>query len=445
MLRVGCGQTHDLPVVGFRGLPSLVCERRFYSHTWRHRCPSTSDVEASLGISTGRRWKRALWISFACLLLAGIVGAAVLWLRPKPPAIRWREVALDSGDIVVKVGATGTLEPARSVRVGAQVSGRVAEVLVDHNDPVTRGQVLVRLDLDTFSNALKEAQASSRGAATEVTRARATLAQAQVIAQQAEQLSADGVISESELLRAQTDLSVAKASVGTTRAQRSLAKIRVEQAQDQLDKAVITSPIDGVVLGRTVEPGNTIVASFQAPELFLLAEDLRSMALELDIDEADVGQLAVGQQATFTVDAWLGREFTATVAKVYFSPTTTNAVVTYTAELVLDNSALLLRPGMTVSADIVTATRRGVLRVSNTALRFAPPADDTSGAGFQFGPPAQDKKRASRAAIWALRDGVPVQLEATLGASDGYFTELVAGDLTEGTKVLVGFAKDSEP
>ncbi len=406
--------------------------------------PSTSDIEDSLGVSTGRRWKRALWTGLGVLLVVGVALVALRWLRPEPETVRWREVALDRGDIVVEVSATGTLEPARSVRVGAEVSGRVAEVLVDHNDTVTRGQVLVRLDLDSFTNAFDEAKASYRGAGTEVTRARATVKLAQFTADQAKELSSRGVISESELLKAQTELGVAKASLGTAQSQRNLAKIRVEQAQDQLDKAVITSPIDGVVLLRSVEPGNTIVAALQAPELFVLAEDLRSLELELDIDEADVGQLAVEQEARFTVDAWLGREFTATVAKVHFSPTTTNSVVTYTAELVVDNDEMLLRPGMTVSADVVTSTREAVLRVPNTALRFTPPSDEEEDAGFQFGPPRPAASRASRAAIWVLEEGVPVRLEATLGASDGYYTEVISPEMAEGTNVLVGFSKRSE-
>lgn len=401
---------------------------------------STRDIEDTLGVSAGRRWRRVLWTVLGVLVLAGSVAAAVVFLRPKEQAVQWREVAVDRGDIVVEVSATGTLQPARSITVGAEVSGRVAEVLVDHNDVVEKGQVLVRLELDTFTNALEEAQASLRASATEVTRARATLKQAQFTADQAEPLAARGVISESERIASQTDLGVAKATVNSARAQHSLAKIRVEQAKDQLDKAVITSPIDGIVLERSVEPGNTIVAALQAPQLFVIAEDLRSMELELDIDEADVGQLAVGQSATFTVDAWQGREFSAEVAKVYFSPTTSSSVVTYTAELAVDNAELLLRPGMTASADIVTETRKDVLRVPNTALRFTPPTDEPDGPGFQLGPPMRPKKRAQRSAIWVLEGDVPVEKEATLGRSDGYYTE-VSG-LDEGTEVLVGYAKE---
>ncbi len=402
--------------------------------------PSTQDIEETLGVSTGRRWRRVAWTVLGLLVLAGSIVAAVVLLRPKEQTIRWREVAIDRGDIVVEVSATGTLEAARSISVGAEVSGRVAEVLVDHNDVVTKGQVLVRLDVDTFTNALDQAQASLRAAGTEVVRARATLQQAKFNAGQVETLAARGVVSESELVAARTELGVAKATLNAANAQRKLADIGVKQAKDQLDKAVITSPIDGVVLDRSVETGNTIVAALQAPQLFVIAEDLRSMELELDIDEADVGQLAVGQSATFTVDAWLGREFSAKVAKVYFSPTTSSSVVTYTTELAVDNDDLLLRPGMTASADIVTNTRKGVLRVPNTALRFRPPSDEPDEPGFQFGPPRLPKKRAQRTAVWVLEEGVPVEKEATLGASDGYFTE-VSG-LAEGANVLVGYAKE---
>ncbi len=408
--------------------------------------PSTSDIEDSLGVSTGRRWKRALWTGLGILLVAGVALAAARWLKPEPKTVQWREVALDRGDIVVEVSATGTLEPARTVRVGAEVSGRVAEVLVDHNDTVTQGQVLVRLDLESFTNTLEEAQASYRGSGTEVTRARATLKLAQFTADQAKQLSERGVISESERLQAETELGVAKASLGTAKSQRSLAKIRVEQAQDQLGKAVITSPIDGVVLRRSVEPGNAIAAALQAPELFVIAEDLRSMELQLDIDEADVGELEIGQPATFSVDAWPDQTFNATVAKVYFAPKTAASVVTYTAELVVANDDLLLRPGMTASADIVTRTRADVLRIPNTALRFTPPADaPEKGSGFRMGPPRMPKKRARVSAVWVLEDGVPTKIGVAGGVTDGYFTEVTAEDgLSEGVRVLIGVDKDAK-
>ncbi len=363
-------------------------------------------------------------------------------LRPAPEAFQWQEVSLDRGSIVVQVRSTGTLRPARTVSVGTEVSGRVEDVLVEHNDRVTKGQVLLRLDDDTFGNALKEAKASARAAAAEVTRARASLAQAEFNATQTSTLLARGTISASEDMLAQTELEVAKAALSNARAQRGLANVRVEQARDQLEKVVVVSPIDGVVLERSVEPGNTIVASMQSPELFVLAEDLRSMELELDIDEADVGQLADGQPATFMVDAWLGREFSATVARVHFSPKTASTVVTYTARLSVDNPDLLLRPGMTASADIVTQTREGVLRVPNTALRFEPPRKEDDDAGFQLAPPVQGpKKRVSRSAIWVLEDGVPVQVEASFGASDGYFTEVISAELTERSKVLVGYSE----
>jgi HlyD family secretion protein len=378
-------------------------------------------------------------------VLGAAASAVLAGLRPTEPEITWHEEALDRGDIVVKVRATGTLRPARTVSVGTEVSGRVEDVLVDHNDQVTRGQVLLRLDDDTFENSLKEAKASARAAAAEVTRADASLGQAQFNARQASDLAARGTISQSEHVMAQTELEVAKAALVNARAQRSLANVRVEQARDQLDKVVVVSPIDGVVLERSVEPGNTIVASMQSPELFVLAEDLSSMELELDVDEADVGQLAEGQHASFAVDAWLGKEFTATVARVHYSPKTTNTVVTYTARLAVDNTELLLRPGMTASADIVTHTRQGVLRVPNTALRFEPPREDDEDGGFQLAPPMQQpKKRATRSAIWVLDDGVPVQAEASLGASDGYYTEITSGDLAEGSLVLVGFSGESE-
>lgn len=399
------------------------------------------DIEHVLGLSKNQKWKKAAWIVVGVLLAMGLA-AAITFAATRPPddGIEWREVELDRSDIVVRVSATGSLEPGRSVSVGAEVSGKVAEVLVDHNDKVTKGQVLVRFDLDTFTNSQKEATASLRAANAEIARANATFDSAEITAKQLEELAAKDFVSDNELVRGQTELDVAKATVSSAKAQRALAKIRVEQAEDQLAKAVITSPIDGTILSRNVEPGNTIVATMQAPELFVVAQDLGSMVLELDIDEADVGSLEVGQQATFTVDAWPSREFVATVTKVLFAPTTVGSVVTYTTELEVDNSDLVLRPGMTATAEIITRTREGVLRAPNTALRFTPPSDDAQ-AGV-FGGPREPKKRATRTEIWVLDNGVPTKVEAKIGDTDGYYTEVESAELDEGTKVLVGYDQE---
>ncbi|TPV92395.1 MAG: efflux RND transporter periplasmic adaptor subunit [Myxococcales bacterium FL481] len=403
----------------------------------------SAEIEDVLGLSNSRRWQRLAWWAGAGALVLASTAGVLAWrnARDADDGIRWQQVELDRGPIVVKVSATGSLAPKRSVSIGAEVSGRVAEVLVDHNDTVSQGQVLARLELDTFTNNRREAQASLHAASTDVARSRASLHEAELNATQAEKLARSRIISETELVKSRTALSVAKAALRSARAQLSIAKIRVEQAEDQLEKAAMTSPIDGTVLRRAVEPGNTIAATLQAPELFVVAEDLRSMTLELAIDEADVGALAVGQSASFTVDAWPDRQFPARLTKVFYAPTTVDAVVTYTAELEVDNRELRLRPGMTATAEIVTRTHQDVLRAPNTALRFTPPPDDVGGGGFQLGRPGPRKTRASRSALWVLRDEAPVEADASLGDTDGYFTAVTSSELSAGSRVLVGFSK----
>ena len=217
----------------------------------------------------------------------------------------------------------------------------------------------------------------------------------------------------------------------------------------QLQKAVIISPIDGVVLVRNVEPGQTVASSLQAPELFVVAEDLSKMTLKIWVDEADIGVVQPEQTATFDVSAWPGREFEAVVGRLSLSPTTTNNVVTYAAELQVDNADGALRPGMTANANIVTGKREGVLKVPNAALRFRP-EDDTASAGSPL-VMAPRRRRPSgggaapaaggRGSVYILKAGVSQEVQVRTGRSDGRFTEITQGELNEGDEVIVGTAQ----
>jgi len=256
-------------------------------------------------------------------------------------------------------------------------------------------------------------------------------------------------------MRATYERSVA--GVASARAQVNAAEATLTANKTDLSKAVIVSPIDGIVLMRNVEPGQTVAASFQTPVLFTLAEDLRQMELHVDVDEADVGQTLVGQEATFRVDAYPDREFKARITRVNYAPKVVQDVVTYEALLSVDNSDLVLRPGMTATAEITTRVVKKALLVPNGALRFSPPTPEkkskTSAVrGLLPGPPRRGlEQRSSDTApgskqqrVWVLRDKQPVAIPVTVGATDGLMTEIVTGDIEPGTQVLVDIAKNNK-
>lgn len=437
---------------------------------------SEQQVLAKIGASRGTRWGRKLlrWIVVLAVVGGGGWVAYDRLLAPEPTPIVYRRVAIDRGDLDVTVTATGSLQPQGVVTVGGEISGRVATVEVDFNDRVTKGQVLVRLDQESLRNALAEAEASLAVARTEVARAKAAREHAEALAKRTRDLATRGLVSAEEDETASSSATLARAD--ETRAASSLAqaRTRVQQAKTNLQKSVIVSPIDGVVLTRSVEPGNAIAASLAAPELFVLAEDLAHMELHLGIDEADVGQVREGQEASFTVDAFPGRTFAARVETVRLAPAATDTnstVVTYTAVLTVDNAEGLLRPGMTASASIVTAHHEDVVRVPNAALRFSPNQETAKAAApssnpFQmtqqmgrmgrFGPQrrstgatetAEGSRGGGRGAVWVLVNGEPARVRVELGPSDGRFTVIrtdapgrdpEARTIAPGDEVLVG-------
>ncbi len=403
---------------------------------------ASHDVLQTIGATGKQRWKSALRWAIALLVIGGLITALVLWrAQSQVVELGWQTQAAERGDIRVTVDATGTLEPETEVIVGAEVSGRIAEVLVDENDPVAVGQVLARFDLESFETELAEAKASLAGAKAEARRARANLAKLRHERERTERLADQGIASQEERETRESAVALAEAELDAAQAQRQLAQARIDQIETKIEKAVVGSPIDGVVLRRQIEPGSTVAASFQSPELFTIAADLHVMQLDLAIDEADVGQIVAGQRATFVVDAWPEREFEATVTKVALAPTITGNVVSYVAELSVDNEEGLLRPGMTATATILTGTRREVLRVPTRALRFNPPQEQGS-SGFRFGPPQTTRQHASGSAVWVLQQGQPVRVAIKTGASDGDWTEVIEGELEAGSEVIVGVEQE---
>jgi len=308
------------------------------------------------------------------VIAAVVAGGLWFWSQRNAAGAEgaWRTTPVERGDIRVVISATGTLSATSTVVVGSQVSGQITEVLVDFNDPVEQGQVLARIDPATYQAQIEQGSA-------QINSARASLAQAQAALRNA-QLDYDRKASlAGQQLVARSDVDLARAALDQARAQATSAQAQIVQqtastqtSRINMERTVIRSPVDGTILTRSIEPGQTVAASLQAPELFTIAEDLRKMRIELAVDEADIGQVQVGQGVTFTADAFNDRRFNGTVEQVRLAATTTNNVVTYPVVVAVDNADGTLLPGLTVNAEIEVSNRENVLKIANAALRYRP-------------------------------------------------------------------------
>jgi len=295
--------------------------------------------------------------------------------------VRVLEIAARTGTLVVEVSATGNLQPTNQVDVGSELSGIIERVYVDENDRVKKGQVLAVLDDSKLNDAVQRSRAALAAAEAQALQAEATVAEKQAALKRLQRVAAQSngaYISPSDMDTAEANAKRADADLASARAGVAQARAALKTDETNLTKASIRSPIDGIVLTRKVEPGQTVAASFQAPVLFTLAENLTKMELQVDVDEADVGQVKVGQQATFTVDAWPGRRHHAVISRVGYGSQEKNGVISYLTVLDVSNDDLSLRPGMTGTAQITTVTRDRVLLAPNAALRFSPPTADAT-------------------------------------------------------------------
>jgi len=366
------------------------------------------------------------------------------------PAVRYVTTEATRGDLTVTVTATGTLQPVNKVDVGSEISGTIRAVLVDFNDRVAKGQVLATLDTDQLQARVNQASAALALAQAQVSQAEATIIETTNRLKRASKLGKAGIMPEDEVDSAEAAYARAVADLARSHAQVEQASAALEAEKTTLGKATLLSPIDGVVLNRTVEAGQTVAASFQTPVLFTLAENLTQMELHVDVDEADVGQVAQGQSAQFTVDAYADRRFPATITEVHFASQTVEGVVTYETVLAVDNSGLLLRPGMTATADIIVRQIGNALLVPSAALRFKPPQLETAGDAGGGGlvskmlprPPHAPKVHEAISLeerpdqVWILRDGRPEPVVVATGASNGIVTEILSGDIAPGMPVI---------
>lgn len=341
--------------------------------------------------------KLASRIAFAVVVIALLAAGLWYWDNHESEAAEgaYRTTPVERGDIRVAISATGTLSAISTVTVGSQISGQVTDVLVDFNSQVKKGDVLARIDPSTYEAQIEQGTAQIASASASLAQARATLRNAELDYQRKADLGKQKLVAQSDVDLARSALDQARAQVNSSQAQIRQQTASTQTTRVNLQRTVITSPVDGVVLTRTIEPGQTVAANFSAPELFTIAEDLSKMKIELAVDESDIGQVKVGQVVSFTADAFADRQFKGTVEQVRLAATTTNNVVTYPVVVTVDNSDGTLLPGLTVNAEIEVSKRDKVLKVSNAALRYKPTAN---GAGAAQ-PPAQGPQRVGGSGI----------------------------------------------
>ncbi|MFZ2627258.1 MAG: efflux RND transporter periplasmic adaptor subunit [Rugosibacter sp.] len=415
-------------------------------------------------------------LPLAVLVLVVLIAAYATWhFSAAKDAPAYKLAKLEAGPITASVSATGTLNPVVSVQVGSQVSGQITEILVDFNSPVKAGQLIARIDPDTFTQRVRQAEADMDAARAtlavqqaQVAQAQANLLEAQRDFTRKQQLVEKKFVSAADRDKAQTTRDAAAAALQLAQAQllNGQAQVRqrqalLVQAQVDLQRTSIRSPVDGVVVKRSVDMGQTVAASLQAPELFIIAKNLTDMQVETSVDEADVGRIQPGQHASFTVDAFPGRHFTGEVRQVRKAASIVSNVVSYTVVISAANPDLILLPGMTANVRIVTAHKDNALKVANAALRFRPASlkDAANGdardekaaqnktsavpparpAGSTLGVPTFPTATGLLGRLWVVgSDGAPQSVDVRLGLSDGGMTEILTDTLKAGSEVITG-------
>jgi HlyD family secretion protein len=408
----------------------------------------TLEIDQSLG--HGKWLKRWLVIALLVIMLVTVV---VIWrTADKSNTTQYKTQEAQRGDLTVIVTATGTLQPTNKVDVGSELSGIIKSVEVDYNDNVKVDQVLARLDTSKLEAQVTQSRAGLESARAKVMQTQATVSETHSKLAQLQrvwELSNKKVPSQSELDTAEAAFERAKADEASAKAAVSQAQATLEANETDLSKTVIRSPVNGVVLTRSVEPGQTVAASFQAPVLFTLAEDLTQMELHVNVDEADIGKVQKGQKATFSVAGYPTRTFEARITQVRFGSSTTSGVVTYETVLKVNNSDLSLRPGMTATADITVKKVENVVLIPSAALRFSPPVqEETKPSGGLVGallprPPRpssnkrEDTTPSKKQQVWILKNGQLSAIPVMIGSTDGSMTEVVTGDIKPGMALVV--------
>lgn len=379
--------------------------------------------------------RRALTYLLAFLIL-GMAGGGYFYRQKIRNLTRYETIRVGRGDLSATISATGTVNPVVNVLVGSQVSGRIKELYADFNSVVKRGQIIAQIDPASFQAQVDQARASLLVAGANAERAGVGVTDAERTLQRNQELWQEKLIARSQLDTAQTNYDSALAQLKVAQAQVIQAQAALDLAETNLKYTTILSPVDGIVISRNVDVGQTVVASLQAPGLFNIAQDLTQMQVNVNVDEADVGRVALGQEAAFTVDAFPEMTFRGLVSQIRNAPVILQNVVTYDLIIRVRNTELKLRPGMTANVSIVVDRREGILKVPNAALRFRPDSDHAKERPAGNSPKKPQKK--AHPTVWVLtNDGHPRSVAVELGITDGAETELRGGELREGQEVIV--------
>jgi HlyD family secretion protein len=377
---------------------------------------------------------RKILISSTIVVILGLIGLTVYLKRT--PAPTYRTARVERGPIVSTVTATGTLNAVKMVQVGTQVSGTIQKLFVDYNTVVKKGDVIAQIDPSIFNSQVQQSFGNYRAAVANLEKAKTGVTDTKRTLERNRQLLKEGVVSRQDYDTAETKYHEALAGVSASQGSVAQTMGAYRQASTNLRYATIKSPVDGIVVSRSVDVGQTVAASFQTPTLFTIAQDLTKMQIDTSVDEADIGRVAVGQPAVFTVDAYPDRQFRGVVSQVRNAPIVTQNVVTYDVVIVLDNRDLKLKPGMTANVAIEVMRKDDVLKVPGAALRFMPKKDDE----ITRPQPAVSKRRTAGPVskqVFVLREGKPVAVQVATGVSDDSQVEVVSGKIREGDAVIV--------
>lgn len=396
-------------------------------------------IEQTLGLNAPKKspLKKYLMIGGAIALIALGIG---LWVKNSATSkTEYITASAEMKELTTTVSATGNLEPTNTIDVGIEVSGTITDVLVDYNDRVQKGQLMVRLDTTKLTSALTSSKAALLRYQANISAAKATLANARNEHERVHKMytsTGGNYPSKKEVDEADNALLSAKAGLDAAIAQSAQASAELETHQDNLRKANVVSPVDGIVLERKVEPGQTVVASMQTPVLFTMAKSLDTMKVIVSVDEADIGEVKEKQSVTFSVDAYPNQQFKGLITQLRLNSQMVNGVVTYDAVVEVPNKDLKLRPGMTATAQIITGVVPNTLIVPNAALRFTPPKTKEE--------KADTDTKANGKSVWVLRNNKPKRLEVSVGKSDGISTAILSNTLKNGDLVIIGVKENGK-
>jgi HlyD family secretion protein len=375
-------------------------------------------------------------ILVAAIVLAALAAAGYFYFaKTNGKSVPYRTAKVESGDISDTVSATGNINAVTTVQVGSQVSGTIQEILVDYNSRVRKGQVIARIDPRIFEASVVQSRANLQNAAAVLEKAKIVTADTLRTLRRNQELVKDGYVAQADVDAAETAYDSAVSQQKSAEAQLAQARGALSVAETNLRYSTIVSPVDGTVISRNVDVGQTVAASFQTPTLFTIAQDLTKMQIDTNVDESDIGRTKAGQEAAFTVDAYPGKSFGGKVIQVRNSPIVTQNVVTYDVVIQVDNKDLSLKPGMTANVSIRIRDFKDVLKIPNAALRYRPSEKKKT----------EGEKEPPGARVYVVgKDGKPEAVHVKAGTSDGTYTQLLEGNLKKGDQVIVAEVRKNQ-